>query len=186
MEGLAVALGLNPEGGSQRMACGTREPRSPLHEALRVARGARRPRSRYFLRAESFYSVATLVDEIPPPLAPTAACRSTPARRVVPSRSSTTASAQRACICSTDRRPRSRRPACWRCCAACTTSSPTDRSSSSPPTRRCSWPIPGARIYALDDGGIAPVAFEDIEHFRLTRAFPEAPDRFLRTLLAHD
>jgi hypothetical protein len=52
----------------------------------------------------------------------------------------------------------------------------------SPPasrTRRCT-------IYAVDAEGIAPVAFEDTEHFRLTRAFLEAPERFLRALLADD
>ena len=45
---------------------------------------------------------------------------------------------------------------------------------------------PGARIYALDAAGIAPVAFEETEHFQLTRAFLDAPERFLRTLLADD
>jgi predicted ATPase len=34
--------------------------------------------------------------------------------------------------------------------------------------------------------GIAPVALEDTEHFRLTRAFLEAPERLLRTLPADD
>jgi predicted ATPase len=65
IEGMAVVMGLNPEGGSQHMAFATRESHSPLHEALRVTRGARRPRSRYFLGAESFHNVATLVDETP-------------------------------------------------------------------------------------------------------------------------
>ena len=45
---------------------------------------------------------------------------------------------------------------------------------------------PGGRIYALDGDGITAVALEDTEHFRLTRAFLEAPERFLRTLLADD
>jgi predicted ATPase len=45
---------------------------------------------------------------------------------------------------------------------------------------------PGARIYALDAGGIAPVEFDDTEHYRLTRAFIEAPECFLRTLPADD
>src|SRR5207253_1471631 len=52
MEGLAVAVGLNPEGGTQNFGFATRDTHSPLHAALRVARGARRPRNAFFLRAE--------------------------------------------------------------------------------------------------------------------------------------
>jgi predicted ATPase len=43
---------------------------------------------------------------------------------------------------------------------------------------------PDASIYALGDGGIEPVEYEDTEHYRLTRAFLEAPERFLRQLFA--
>jgi predicted ATPase len=41
---------------------------------------------------------------------------------------------------------------------------------------------PEATIYALGDDGIEPVAYEDTEHYRLTRDFLEAPDRYLRLL----
>jgi predicted ATPase len=43
---------------------------------------------------------------------------------------------------------------------------------------------PGALIYALGPDGIAPVTYEDTEPYQLTRSFLEAPDRFLRHLLA--
>ena len=64
LEALAVALGLNAEGGSRNLRFATRATHSSLHDLLRVARGARRPRDAYFLRAESFYNVATAIDEL--------------------------------------------------------------------------------------------------------------------------
>jgi predicted ATPase len=43
---------------------------------------------------------------------------------------------------------------------------------------------PDASIYALGDDGIEPTDYQDTEHYRLTRAFLEAPERFLRQLFA--
>lgn len=63
LEGLAVALGFNAEGGSKNFT-GTRESHSCLHEYLRVARGVRKPRNGYFLRAESFFNVATEIEKL--------------------------------------------------------------------------------------------------------------------------
>ena len=42
---------------------------------------------------------------------------------------------------------------------------------------------PEATIYALDDG-IEPVAYRDTRHYRLTREFLKAPERYLRHLFA--
>jgi len=63
LEGLAVACGFNPEGGSANFNFATRPSESPLHRHLRVAR-ARRPRTGYFLRAESFFNVATEIERL--------------------------------------------------------------------------------------------------------------------------
>jgi predicted ATPase len=41
---------------------------------------------------------------------------------------------------------------------------------------------PGALIYELRPEGPVPTAYEDTDHYRLTRAFLSAPDRFLREL----
>jgi len=41
---------------------------------------------------------------------------------------------------------------------------------------------PGATIYHFGDTGIAPVAYTDTEHYRLTRDFLSAPERYLRRL----
>jgi len=42
--------------------------------------------------------------------------------------------------------------------------------------------LPGARIFTFDDPPVREVAFEDLEHVRLTREFLQDPDRFLRRL----
>ena len=42
--------------------------------------------------------------------------------------------------------------------------------------------LPGATILEFRDGGIAPVAFDDTEHVRITRSFLENPEQFLRHL----
>ena len=64
VEAIAVAAGFNPEGGSRNMTVSTRPSHSALHKHLRLVRGTRRPRTGYFLRAESFFNVATHIEEI--------------------------------------------------------------------------------------------------------------------------
>ena len=61
MEAIAVALGFNPEGGSRHFNFSTNDTHSCLGEHLRIAKGAL-PRDSFFLRAESFYNVASYVD----------------------------------------------------------------------------------------------------------------------------
>jgi len=41
---------------------------------------------------------------------------------------------------------------------------------------------PGALIYELGEDGPVPTAYEDTDHFQMTRAFLESPERFLRRL----
>ncbi len=65
VEAIAIAAGFNPEGGSRHMTVSTRPSHSGLHEHVRPVRGRRRPRSGYFLRAESFFNVATYIESIP-------------------------------------------------------------------------------------------------------------------------
>src|ERR1700732_1066736 len=50
LEGMAVAWGLNPEGGSRNFNFATRASHSPLHKLLRLTKGVRRPRDSFFLR----------------------------------------------------------------------------------------------------------------------------------------
>lgn len=60
LEAIAVAMGFNPEGGSKNYRFSTYDSHSELYDALRVAKGICTPGWGYFLRAESFYNVATM------------------------------------------------------------------------------------------------------------------------------
>lgn len=64
VEAVAVALGLNPEGGSRSFRFATRASESDLGSHLRVARRPGRERTSFFLRAESYYNVASEVERL--------------------------------------------------------------------------------------------------------------------------
>ena len=63
LEAVAVAAGLNPEGGSRSFNFASRPSHSTLHRHLVLEWGAK-PRTDFFLRAESFYNVASRLDEM--------------------------------------------------------------------------------------------------------------------------
>ena len=44
--------------------------------------------------------------------------------------------------------------------------------------------FPGALIYELTPDGLVPTAYEDTEHYPMTRAFLQVPESFLRHLFA--
>jgi predicted ATPase len=67
IEAIAVAAGFNPEGGSRHVRASTRDSQSPLHRHLRLVKGTRKFRDGYFLRAESFFNVATYIERLDPP-----------------------------------------------------------------------------------------------------------------------
>lgn len=64
IEALAVACGLNPEGGTQNFMFSTRETHSCLHDYFDIPTFQRRCQTKFFLRAESFYNVATEIDNL--------------------------------------------------------------------------------------------------------------------------
>ena len=59
LEAMAVSYGFNPEGGTINYDFSTFDSHSELYEAVTLVKGYRRARWGYFLRAESFYNVAT-------------------------------------------------------------------------------------------------------------------------------
>ena len=63
LEALAVAAGLNAEGGSRNFRFATRATHSELSDYLRLVRAPRRPTDAYFLRAETFYNVASAAEQ---------------------------------------------------------------------------------------------------------------------------
>jgi predicted ATPase len=64
VEAIAVAAGFNPEGGSRNFRFATRATESSLGDHLVLRWGTTRPRSGFFLRAETFYNVATEIERL--------------------------------------------------------------------------------------------------------------------------
>ncbi|HEX7152882.1 MAG TPA: AAA family ATPase [Thermoanaerobaculia bacterium] len=64
IEAIAIAWGFNAEGGSTAFRFSTAAAHSELHRHLKLIRGIWQPTDGYFLRAESFFNVATQVDEL--------------------------------------------------------------------------------------------------------------------------
>ena len=63
LEAIAIAAGFNPEGGTKNYSFSTYDSHSELCDAMKLIRGIRREGWGYFLRAESFYNVATKEEE---------------------------------------------------------------------------------------------------------------------------
>lgn len=63
LEAIAVAYGFNPEGGTKNYSFSTYDSHSELCKALKISKGYSKPKWGYFLRAESFYNVATKEEE---------------------------------------------------------------------------------------------------------------------------
>lgn len=63
LEAIAVAHGFNPEGGTKNYLFSTHDTHSNLCDAIRIVKGYRKEKWGYFLRAESFYNVATWEEE---------------------------------------------------------------------------------------------------------------------------
>ena len=64
LEAIAVAAGMNPEGGSSSFGFATRTSHSELASAIRLVRTGRRWRTDFFLRAESLFNAATYLEKL--------------------------------------------------------------------------------------------------------------------------
>jgi len=62
IEALAVAWGFNAEGGGREHRFETRASHSPLHRFVRPIKSPQRLQDGFFLRAESFFTVATYLE----------------------------------------------------------------------------------------------------------------------------
>ncbi len=63
LEAIASSQGFNPEGGTKQSTFSTSRTHSELHKYLRAIKSFKQPKDGYFLRAESFYNLATFMDE---------------------------------------------------------------------------------------------------------------------------
>jgi predicted ATPase len=185
LEALATKLDLDAEGGDTVMTFVEREADTPLHEALVLARGARSPSMRYFLRAESFFNVARHVDANPRALKAHGgqalhgmshgeSFLTLVVERFYPDGlflldEPEAAMSPQGCLTLLRRM---RELALDGAQFVIATHSPLLLA------------YPDATIYELGDDGIETVSYEDTDHYRLTRAFLEAPERYLRQLFA--
>ncbi len=64
LEAIAVAYGFNPEGGTKNFNFSSRPTHSVLHQYIRLVKGVKKPQDGFFLRAESFYNLATNIEEL--------------------------------------------------------------------------------------------------------------------------
>lgn len=63
IEAIAIAMGFNPEGGTRNFTFSTADSHSRLYEHITVTKQAH-PKDGFFLRAESFYNVASSIDRM--------------------------------------------------------------------------------------------------------------------------
>jgi predicted ATPase len=64
IEAIALLLGFNPEGGNKNTLFSSRDTHSSLHRYLKASKSFMKPKDSYFLRAESFYNLASYMDDV--------------------------------------------------------------------------------------------------------------------------
>ena len=191
LEAIAVSFGFNAEGGSKNFNFGTNSTHSDLYRYLRIAKGFRKPRTGYFLRAESFYNVASEIDKLDaePLTAP----------RIIDGyggvslhhqshgESFMTLMTQRfkgQVLYILDEPEAALSP--QRQLAVLSRMHDLVQQGSQFIIATHSailMAYPESSIYQFSQDGIAPVAYEDTEHFQVSRDFLASPQRMLRQLL---
>ncbi len=63
VEAIAIKAGFNPEGGTKNFTSALRPSESQLNRHLRLARGVKREKSGFFLRAETMFNVSTEAEQ---------------------------------------------------------------------------------------------------------------------------
>lgn len=190
LEGIAVACGFNPEGGTRNFNFSTRATHSELGEYLTPAR-RRYARDGFFLRAESFYNVATNIDKMDeePGLG----------GRLIDSYGGVSLHCQshgESFLALVQNRfggeglylldepeaalsPSRLLTLLGEMNALVKADSQFIVATHSP----ILMAFPGARIYELSGTGIRPVEYQETEHYQLTKRFLDDPERMLRYLL---
>lgn len=191
LEAIAVVLGLNPEGGTANTTHSTRASHSALHEALRPIRGTTRPRTSFFLRAESVFTLATAIEALDaepsfgPPVIDSYGGRglheqshgesflAIAVNRLGPDGLYLLDEPEAALS------PQGQLALIARIGDLVAAGSQFVLATHSPMLLA----IPGATVYELDeDGALHVTPYDQTGHFRMTRAFLEAPEAFLRHL----
>ena len=185
VEAVAEAMGFAAQGGElERAGELPAVPRPVLDGALEPVLGARKPRTGYFLRAESFFNIAAFVDGggvFAPDLS---LYGDVPLHRQSHGQSFLALAANRFAgeglyVLDEPEAALSVSGALALLAVmvhAARAGAQFVVATHSPVLLAC----PGARIYELDDHGLAPCPFDDLETVRFTRGFLGAPERYIR------
>jgi predicted ATPase len=189
LEAIAVSLGFNAEGGGRNFRFATRRSHSKLHEYLRTVKGFRQPKDGFFLRAESFFNVATEIEKLDegpggPPIISYYGNRSLHEQ----------SHGESFLALITERfggnglyildepeaalSPQRQLAALSRIHDLVLEDSQFLIATHSP----ILMSYPDAYIYLCGENGISRIPYEETEHFRVTRDFLANPERMLRTL----
>lgn len=186
LEAIAVGMGFNAEGGSRNFNFATRASHSDLHEHLRFVRGFERPRDGFFLRAESFYNLSSEIErlDVLQSYGHTSLHEQSHGEAFLSlfmhrfGKESFYALDEPEAALSPQRQlallSRMHDLVGQRCQFVIATHSPILMA------------YPNALIYAFGEEGIREIAYEDTEHFRVTRDFLANPARMLRVLMGEE
>lgn len=193
IEAIAVVAGFNAEGGSAHFRFGTRRSESELHRYLRPVRGIARPRDGFFLRAESYFNVATEIERLDaeagagPPLIDSYGGVSLHEQSHGESFLALASQRFRGHGLYILAEPEAALSPQRQLSLLVIIHDFVERRGSQLVIASHS-PIlmayPGATIYQLGPDGIAPVRYTDTEHYAVTRDFLAAPERYLARLFA--
>ncbi len=197
LEAIAVAAGMNPEGGSSSFGFATRTSHSELASAIRLVRTGRRWRTDFFLRAESLFNAATYLEKLNEDLDGMGAAIAGNPLAAYGGRSLHEQSHGESFLAvminrfGPDGLYLLDEPEAALSTQNCLTAlrrvhelvqegSQLIIATHSP----IILAYPDATIYNCSERGLEPIGYEDAEPVRLTQSFLEARERFLRELLA--
>lgn len=190
IEAMAVLAGFNAEGGSVNFNFSTRDSHSGLYRCMRISRGADRNADGFFLRAESFYNVASNIDDMD-----AAPGLGGPIIESYGGVSLHEQSHGESFLSLVEHRfrghglyildePEAALSPMKLMTLMCHIRNLVDEKSQFIISTHSPilMTFPGAEIYELSGDGIRPVRYQDTEHFQVTKQFLDAPERMIRYL----
>lgn len=188
VEAIAEAIGFAPEGGElERAGALPAVPRAVLGGALEAVLTDAKPRTGFFLRAESFFNVAAFVDSGDRFAPDLSLYGGTPLHAQSHGQSFLALAthrfnAQGVYVLDEPEAALSLTGA-LAVLAAIVRAAEQGAQFVIATHSPVLLAVPGARLYELDDRGITPTAYDDLDAVRLLRGFLEAPERYLRAAL---